>query len=114
MLTCTITTHYRNLRLSSASTQAENLSHLSHHSLSTYGAQQSVERARLDASVSKASTAGESATTTIGLWQHLGNLSHTWVFLYSKFLGNDKQYTGQHQCSRTQSNHCYQNCVHYY
>ena len=43
MLTCTITTYYRNLRLSSTSTQSKDLGYLSHHRLSAYGTKQSVE-----------------------------------------------------------------------
>jgi hypothetical protein len=95
MLTGAVATHYGNLGLGGTCTKAKNLGHLGHHCLSAYGTHESVKRACLDASIGKTRTTGVSATATIGLRQHLGNLPHAWVFLYSKLLGNDKKHSGQ-------------------
>ena len=106
MLTCAITTYHGHLRLGSTGTETKDVGHLSHHCLSAYGTHQSVERTRLDTGISKARTTGVSATATVGLRQHLGNLTHTWILLYSKFLRYDKQHRGQYQGCKSQSNHC--------
>lgn len=114
MLTCSIAAYYCYFGFGSIGTQSEDVGHFRHHSLPTYRTQQPIERACLDTSVGKAGTTGESATATVGLRQHLSNLSHTWIFFYSKLLGYDKQHAGENQRCHSQDNYCYQNCVHYY
>ena len=114
MLACSVAAYHCYFGLGSIGTQTEDVSHFCHHSLSTYRTQQAVERTCLDTSVGKAGATGESATATVGLRQDLSNLSHTWIFFYSKLLGHDKEYTGQDQCCHSQSNYCYQNCIHCY
>ena len=111
----TVTSHHGDFRSTGLGLHAKDVSYLLHHGLSTYGAEQSFERAlvgSLHAGSGEARTARETTTATVRLRQHSSNLPNALVFMHSEFLGSKEQDERTHQSNGSKNNHCNQDYIH--
>ena len=91
-------------RLTIGDCHSQQISHFTHHFLSTDGAFQTVKTSCVSTfhqCVSKTATACKAASTAVGTWQQLCHLCDTGIFVDSEFLGADIQYNSGYQTDAT-------------